>query len=160
MWHQKSQQGFTSNVSALYRIFTQQPGGPSLSLIEGEGELDNSYIFTTFHSTWKFIFTFAFFFRPASSGIASCVGTVVTVMDDSWLGAALLIILRVGTAWGLSSQYNHLYGLYLETRLIGSRGGFAFGTLRSRGARSANWATVLRFSQLLAFNHFYKRLLG
>ena len=43
----------------------------------------------------------------------------------------------------LSSRYNHQYGLYLETRHIGSSGGFEHGTFRSRGACSAIWATVL-----------------
>ena len=38
--------------------------------------------------------------------------------------------------------------LYLETRLIGSREGFELGTLRSWGARSAIWATVLRSLKL------------
>ena len=81
-----------------------------------------------------------------SFGIASCVGTVEMVMDHSWLGTSLLSCLRAGTAWGLyldlvfeglSSRYNHQYGLYFETRLLGSRAGFKLGSFRSQGARSA-----------------------
>ena len=45
-----------------------------------------------------------YYYRPPSSGIASCVWTEVRVMDHSWLGTALLSCLRVGTAWGLYSD--------------------------------------------------------
>ena len=50
---------------------------------------------------------------------------------------------------------NHLYGLHLETRLIGSRAGIEPRTFQSLGAGSAIWVTMLR-SPKIYFRTFFQ----